>query len=351
MPVPEGRVCAAGERSEPAEPKRRRRGLLYLIPRKQVGITRGWRHPSRAKRRSELSCSKANARARADNSRWAGYLQVQSVLVDPLRQIRGFGFRRVAGQVEQCHRWFRSWKCANGHLWARPGFSCKNRLCPFEMRARSMAAVHRFGPVLEGLRRGIDDLFSAFRRLYHSKLWAEVRGALAVLEVTFNEQERTWHPHINVVVDGPFIEKSQLDAVWSRSTRGKGRITWIERADHRTVFELVKYITKLSDFVHIPEAVQWFLMAAHGKRFIRTYVSLYRLKLENLDKEDGDEHQPVCPDCGCSEVQELSASLGIDDVYFDGSGTLRCCIPLDDNSEPHMASECAALGPTTMADG
>lgn len=233
------------------------------------------------------------------------------------------------------------------HLWARPGFTCKNRLCPFEMRARSMAAVHRFGPILETLedpryivltvencaleelRRGIDDLFSAFGRLRHSKLWIEVRGALAVLEVTFNEEKRTWHPHINIVVDGPYIEKAALDAAWLRSTRGKGRITWIERADHRTVFELIKYVTKLADFVHIPEAVGAFLDATRKTRFLRTYGCLYGLKIEDEESENGKDPLTACPDCGSKEVVRLRKCFVRDDVFFDGKAILRFCEPVD----------------------
>ena len=222
-----------------------------------------------------------------------------------------------------------------------------------------MAAAHKFGPILESLRdprylvltvencplqelgRGLDDLFSAFERLRHSKLWAEVRGAVAVLEITYNQEAQTWHPHINVVVDSPFIVKTDLDAVWFRSTEGEGRITWIERADRRTIFELMKYVTKLSDFVHIPEAVEWFLVATHGRRFIRTYGSLYRLKLAD-GAEDGEDDQTSCPDCGCHEVQELPLALRIDDVFFDGAGVLRCCIPFDERSEE---SACRASPP------
>jgi hypothetical protein len=228
-----------------------------------------------------------------------------------------------------------------------------------------MAAVHKFGPILEKLqdpryivltvencplrelRRGIDDLFLAFERLRHSKLWAEVRGALAVLEITFNERESTWHPHINVVADSPFIEKADLDAAWFRSTEGKGRITWIERADHKTVFELIKYVTKLADFVHIPEAVEWFLNATHGKRFIRTYGSLYGIKLEQPDSEESEEPQQTpCPDCGSSQVEELPTSLRIDDVYLDASGTLRFGLPVDDTS----LQDCSPRS-VVMADG
>lgn len=266
--------------------------------------------------------------------------------MDSLRKIGKDFFSRLADQVEACHHSFRACKCNKGHLWARPRFSCKLRLCPFEMRARSMAAVHKFGSLIESLkepgylvlsmencpvhqlRRGIDDLFEAFARLRHSTLWAKVRGALAVLEVTFNERARTWHPHLNIVFDGPYMDKPELNAVWRRSTQGHGCVTWIKRADRRTVFELLKYITKLSDFVHIPEAVENFLLATRGKRFIRTYGSLYRLKLEDdLDGQHEEESGEVCPDCGSHGVEELHISLQRDDVYFDGSGILRFCLP------------------------
>lgn len=209
-----------------------------------------------------------------------------------------------------------------------------------------MAAVHKFGSLIESLkepgylvlsmencpvhelRRGIDDLFEAFARLRHSNLWAEIRGALAVLEVTFNERAKTWHPHLNIVFDGPYMEKSELNEVWRRSTQGHGCITWIKRADRRTVFELLKYITKLADFVHIPEAVEHFLSATRGKRFIRTYGSLYRLKVDDeVDGQKEEETGEVCPDCGSREIEELHISLHRDDVYFDGGGKLRFCVP------------------------
>lgn len=227
-----------------------------------------------------------------------------------------------------------------------------------------MAAAHKFGPTLEHLAdpryivltvencplkelaRGLDELSSAFERLRHSKLWVKVRGAVAVLEITYNEAAQAWHPHLNVLLDGPFIVKADLDAVWLRSTRGKGQITWIERADRQTLFELMKYVTKLSDFVHIPEAVEWFLIATHGRRFIRTYGSLYRLKPAELDGEAEtiEKAEASCPDCRCRQVQELPLVLGIDDVFFDGNGVLRCCIPPDDPTEAQGGSAAPATG-------
>lgn len=221
-----------------------------------------------------------------------------------------------------------------------------------------MAAQHKFGDViaklrepkylvlsmrncpLNELRHGINELFLAFERLRHSKTWAGVRGALAVLELTFNEEERTWHPHLNVIFDGPYISKPQLDEAWIRSTQGDGCITWIERADRHTVHELLKYITKLADFVHIPDAVAWFLRATRGKRFIRTYGSLYRLKLEEVDSQGQNEGQGGCPDCGSRDVRVFSTSLQRHDVHFDDSGVLRCRARLNTFPPLHELRRC-----------
>jgi hypothetical protein len=91
-------------------------------------------------------------------------------------------------------------------------------------------------------------------------------------------------------------------------------------------------VTKLTAFVHVPEAVEWFLIATQGKRFIRTYGSLYGIKPEQEDSDERQEEEPQqtpCPDCGTHDVEELPTSLRIDDVYLDASGTLRFGLPVD----------------------
>src|SRR5271166_4840752 len=91
-------------------------------------------------------------KARRANGRWEKYARLQSVLVESLSQVGKPYFSRLAGMVEQCHQRFSAHRCSRGHQWAVTRYSCKLRLCPFEMRARSMAAVHKFGAVLSGLK-------------------------------------------------------------------------------------------------------------------------------------------------------------------------------------------------------
>jgi len=110
LPVSEGRVCAAGGRaSEPAEQSAAGGEVLYLIPRKQVGIHRGHCPQSSAQWRRERS-PRAYSRGSAANGRWEKYARQQSDLVGSLRKINRFYFDRLANQVEECHRSFRGYR-------------------------------------------------------------------------------------------------------------------------------------------------------------------------------------------------------------------------------------------------
>jgi hypothetical protein len=308
------------------------------------------RTQSSAKRGRELSSPKASAQARAFrlNNRWKKLAAIQASLVASLESI---GRRKLALEVRQCHTSFGGCRCrACRSAWALATFSCAVRLCPWEMRKRSMRAQHRFRELiaslrdpryivlsmrncgLHELREGIRALFASFGRLRRSVLWeASVQGALVTLEVTFNAETQTWHPHLNILTEGKgkFIDQDALAAAWRKAARDEGLILpFIERADSGTVYELLKYITKLVDFVHIPEAVGAFLDATRKTRFLRTYGCFYGLKLSEED-EGEKEAVPACPDCKSKDVVPLRQCFSRDDVYFDGKGVLRFCIPVD----------------------
>jgi hypothetical protein len=212
-----------------------------------------------------------------------------------------------------------------------------------------MRAVHRFTPVLGAmqdpryivlsmrncalneLKDAIDELFESFERLRHQALWRDlVDGAVVSVEITFNRKTRTWHPHLNVLVEGSYIPQNALAEGWRKAARDEGLIVpFIRRADKGTLYELFKYITKIAGFFDIPEAVGAFLDATHGARFLRTYGSLYRLKLVGDDEGDAKD-LPCCPDCGSSNVVMFRGCCSREDVYFDEKGILRCCIALNE---------------------
>ncbi len=256
---------------------------------------------------------------------------LQDELVDTLKQTKRFS--RLAGRVGECHRSFRRKKCDKRHRWARAMVSCNCRLCPHDQRKRSLRLAHRWEQHLVGrdglrycvfserntadLSAGIASLYRAWNRLRKSALWkAAASGSIAVLEVTYNREEETWHPHLNVLFAGLYIPFEALNQAWVAATNGNGKTSFIRAADAGTVRELIKYVTKLSDFVDNPLAVDDFLSATARKRFIRTYGEFYRLPVEE------EENSECCPDCGSTCVTDEGIAHA-QQLYIDHKGVIR----------------------------
>ncbi len=251
-----------------------------------------------------------------------------------VRSLRAAGREDLADKVSGCHKSFNGWECKHGHRWAKAEKSCRIRLCAFEMRARAMRSLHRMEEPLSQLERarylvltqrnvplgsladGIARLFNSFERLRHRKVWQRVRAAVVMLEVTFNRQQKTWHPHLNVIFDGDFLPQKDLADNWRASTGGQGKIVWIEEAKGaKTALEVFKYVTKLADIADVPDAVIEFLAATRALRFLRTYGTLYRLPEE-------EEFELSCPDCGTHEVRRIGF-VPFEAVSLDAQGVLR----------------------------
>ena len=206
----------------------------------------------------------SDSKSRIAEQRWKQFRALADLLAFTLEQTK---YRKLAPAVRSCHEIFRGFACPNGHVHAKASNSCALRLCPFEMRARAMRALHRFRPLIESLpqgkylvlaerntapgelREGIVHLFESWARLRKMPIFKKVRGALVSLEITYNrammepdyEGERLpWHPHLNVVFDGPFIPFEQLRDAWLQATEGRGRTSWIEPVDRGTANELLK---------------------------------------------------------------------------------------------------------------
>ena len=72
-------------------------------------------------------------------------------------------------------------------------------------------------------------------------------GSIAVLEVTYNKRNRTWHPHLKVLIEGEYFPFAELNLAWKNATEGKGRTTHIQQANEGTVKELLKYTLKVAE--------------------------------------------------------------------------------------------------------
>lgn len=275
---------------------------------------------------------------------------LQDDLVETLRHTARH--RHLVKRAAMCHRSFDYWRCDQQHAWARAYKSCNCRLCPHCQRKRSLKLSHRWSRLLDDfsslryvvlaernssdLREGIKNLYAAWKRLRSSRLWkTSVEGCIVVLEVTYNAKESTWHPHLNILFQGSYIPFEALRQEWSEATRHRGQTSWIQAANTGTVRELLKYVTKLSDFVEQPDAVDAFLHATKNMRFIRTYGTLYNIPVEE------DDNESCCPDCKSTKIVRIG-SLRAQQVVIDFKGVLRAAtnslipLPREDSPGAHV---------------
>ncbi len=220
--------------------------------------------------------------------------------------------RNLVPKVAACHKTFRHWRCENSHDWAEAENSCSVRVCPHCSHRRSKMLGARTQEFLIGktglryavlaernspdLQTGIASLWAAWTRLRRSVCWKrKVKGCMVVLEVTYNRAKATWHPHLNVLMEGEYFPFEELRKAWSEATSHRGRTSFIRAADEGTVHELIKYVTKISDLLDSPDALDEFLNASCGKRFIRTYGTFRGL---SLTEDEVTEKRGQCPDCG-----------------------------------------------------
>ena len=297
---------------------------------------------------------------------------LQDALVDTLKDTK-YSYRLES--VANCHRMFRGRTCRNGHSWAKAANSCGLRLCPHCCRQRATEVARKLQPFLAGkeenslrffvltdvncadLDEGRELIYAAFGRLRRSVEWKKkVKGCIVTFEATANphcicglrqrEHERggkaygcefrkaeyqsdPWHPHLNVLAEGDYFPQAQLSQMWEASTQGRASVVWVsavkngfidleEGGTSKAARELVKYITKASDLVGDPVAVEQFLDAVYARRLLRTYGTFYGLKID----EEAQSHEEVCPDCGTREWVQTNL-IRPQQIAMDFKGVLR----------------------------
>lgn len=110
-----------------------------------------------------------------------------------------------------------------------------------------------------------------------------------------------------------FIEAAQRrdgahDHEWNSAN---SRVVWIKpvRDRKKAAFEVLKYVTKASDFAHIPEAVDEFTTATRGTRMLQTFGTWYGFKFpEDVNKgmpSEKNNFQGLTCSCGKNEFERI----------------------------------------------
>lgn len=253
--------------------------------------------------------------------------EMQGVLVEALEKTEHH--RHLAEKVMGCHKKFRKRVCDQNHSWARAQNSCSCRMCPHCSHRRAGVLGRRTQVLVVGktglryvvlaerscrnLKAGIVSLFKGWNSLRRSVCWkGKVKGCIAVLEVTYNKKRRTWHPHLNVLVEGEYFPFAELNLAWKKATEGKGQTSHIAAANEGTIKELLKYTLKVAErdengdlqlILDDSAAIDEFLSAVYGVRLVRSYGTFHGLKV--ADEEAPDEEE--CPDCGSNCIVDGGA--------------------------------------------
>jgi hypothetical protein len=242
-----------------------------------------------------------------DELRLLDRYELQTELIETLKGCEHH--RHLVPKVARCHRSYRHWRCENGHDWAEAENSCSQRICPHCARRRSLILAGRMETFVIGrtelryvvfaeanvkdLKAGIASLWASWTRLRRSVRWLrKVKGSIVALEVTRNRDDGTWHPHLNVLIEGDYFPFEELNQLWVKATKGKGHTSHIQAANAGTVRELIKYVTKIGDLLGDAPALDEFLTAVANMRIVRTYGSFYGLSVE-----DEENLGVCCPDC------------------------------------------------------
>ena len=140
------------------------------------------------------------------------------------------------------------------------------------------------------LREQVKHLLASFRRLRRLPLWnRHVRGGVAILEVTKNEQTGLWHPHLHCLTEGSYIPLPAFRDEWERCT-GDSRVLHVQYVGTpgRACHYVSKYLTKpcINALYHDPVALAHAVDALRGQKQLVTFGTWRRFKLTALLKED-----------------------------------------------------------------
>ncbi len=281
-------------------------------------------------------------------------------------------YESMANRLGACQSQWLGFKpsCCNGRAVAVP-IGCNHRLCPLCSAHRAEAYRDRVRQLFGKLRmpwfltltipnfaagtlrkKSFSDLRRKVRRFI--KIYeGYITGGVYSLETTWNREEKSWHLHCHILFDAAFSIpakrdvfiriKREMEFTWLRMTGGSGwkikdfeywfaqtsqpqtkewnavnrRVIDIRPVRNRdkAAYEVLKYITKVSDFADDPIAVDEFLIAVRGVRLLQTFGTWYGFKFDQQEEPTAG----LSCDCGANQWRSIGR-FSIDAVELLPSG-------------------------------
>lgn len=141
----------------------------------------------------------------------------------------------------------------------------------------------------------------SFERMLKTKKLLKInKGYIAKLEITYNFEEDTYHPHYHILMAVPnryfknsdlYIKQDEWLEIWQKAKRDKS-ITQVDvrKVQNKNidgisseVLELAKYMAKSADYFNSLDVFETYYNETHKKRFMR-YGGLFKESLKEFKK-------------------------------------------------------------------
>jgi len=156
-------------------------------------------------------------------------------------------------------------------------------------------------------------------KLRHRDIFAKCVGGFYGIETTYNYDTKTWHVHIHMIADTPYIPQDKLSEAWHDIT-GNSYVVHIREINNaeKASKEIAKYVVKPGKFLQDSKLVDEFLNAVKGARLVTTFGKYHNIQFE-------DEDDCGLPDCLCkkNKWRRLDNFFSIDSIYKDIEGRYR----------------------------
>jgi len=185
----------------------------------------------------------------------------------------------------------------------------------------------------EDLKKTIDEMLEAYRKMIRRKAWRDcINGYVRGMEVTYNEKQNTWHPHIHVIVlPKKFVSINEIRNLWKEilNLNYNPQVN-IEKIKNRmAVAETLKYSLKYSfsdKQGEVNEKVLAEMMNALKNRRLIAFGGIFKtikaaLKIEDIDKQDLTDNEFESHDCKychgriTEEIYRFDVTGGIYKLY------------------------------------
>lgn len=209
----------------------------------------------------------------------------------------------IADRVLHCGDWVEMLETEDGQRKLAEAYFCGKRLCPCCAYRQSLAnamvistitaamQAEGYQPLLVTLTAPnctadelSDDILrynNAFKRLTQRKAYKDAWASnIRKIEVTYNKQADTYHPHIHALVyvtsgyfvGRKYISRDKLLEDWRRAYKCTD-ITQVDirkthGEDWQAISELAKYAAKSGDYLHSLEVFDVYRRALDGKRLM-----------------------------------------------------------------------------------